>query len=178
MAVAWLVVRRRGVAFLNLADIMAPSLALGLMVTRVGCFLNGCCYGKPTDSFLGVTFPFQNVVGSSFDSPLHPTQLYSSLTGLVILLLLLWIDRRPRPQGQLFGLYLIFAGAGRFLVDMFRFYEANAYVLGSLTLSQVISLGLLVVGVLLLVRTRRAAPVRSTATQPTHSAKIAEHSLS
>jgi phosphatidylglycerol:prolipoprotein diacylglycerol transferase len=178
MAVAWWVARRKGVAFLNLADIMAPSLALGLMVTRVGCFLNGCCYGKPTDSFLGVTFPFQNVVGSSFGSPLHPTQLYSSLSGLVVLLLLLWIDRRPRPQGQLFGLYLVLAGAGRFLVDLFRFYEANAYVLGALTLSQVISFGLLVVGVLLLLRTRHAAPVAAPVAETATPTKIAEHSLS
>jgi len=158
MAVAALVAHRRKVAFLNLADIMAPSLALGLMVTRVGCFLNGCCYGKPTNSFLGVQFPFQNAAGSSFDSPLHPTQLYSSAAGLLLLLVLLAIDRRPRPQGQLFGIYLVLAGIARFSVDVFRFYEANAYVLGSLTLSQVISFGLFLVGILLLVRTRHASP--------------------
>ena len=126
------------------------------MVTRVGCFLNGCCYGKPTDSFLGVQFPFQTVVGASFNSPIHPTQLYSAATGLVVLALLLALDRRPRPQGQLFAFYLILAGIGRFSIDLLRYYEANAYVMGSFTVSQLISVGLCLVGILLLVRTRQA----------------------
>jgi phosphatidylglycerol:prolipoprotein diacylglycerol transferase len=156
MGISWLYARRRKISFLTLADIMSPSLALGLMVTRVGCFLNGCCYGKPTDSFLGIQFPFQNAVGSGFNSPLHPTQLYSSFAGLLTLGLLLWIDRRPRARGQLFAFYLMLASTGRFVLDLFRYYEANAYVLGSLTLSQVISIGLFLVGVLLLLMTRRA----------------------
>jgi phosphatidylglycerol:prolipoprotein diacylglycerol transferase len=170
MAVSWLYAWRRKISFLDLADTMAPSLALGLMVTRVGCFLNGCCYGKPTDSFLGVQFPFQNVVGSSFNSPLHPTQLYSSFAGLLVLLILLLADRRPSARGHLFALYLMLASVARFILDLFRYYEANAYVLGPLTLSQVISGGLFLLGVLLWMRTRRPTP------QPTvgHPKAVAE----
>lgn len=156
MAAAYVYLRRRGVSFLRMADIMAPSLGLGLMLTRVGCFLNGCCYGKPTTSPLGVHFPSETFVGQLFhDSGVHPTQLYSSLTGLLILVLLLLYDRGSRRQGEVFALYLILDGLGRFCLDFFRYYEANAYIAGPLTISQVISLGLAFMGLLLWVRTRR-----------------------
>lgn len=173
MAVSWLYARRRHISFLTLADIMAPSLALGLMLTRVGCFLNGCCYGKPTDSFLGVQFPFQNAVGSSFNSPLHPTQLYSSFAGFLVLGILLWLDRRPSARGHLFSMYLMLASSARFILDLFRYYEANAYILGPLTLSQVISIGLFLVGVLIWARTRRATPQQAVASNKAAS-EVAE----
>ncbi|MFQ5599527.1 MAG: prolipoprotein diacylglyceryl transferase [Candidatus Krumholzibacteriia bacterium] len=161
MAAAGLYVRRRKVPFLRLADVMAPSLGLGLMLTRLGCFLNGCCYGKPTDSALGVQFPVETLVGRVFEeSALHPTQLYSAATGLFILGLLLLLDRGRRPEGQLFALYLMLDGIGRFALDFFRYYEANVYVLGELTVNQLISIGLFLLGVLLLVYTRQMPSAR------------------
>jgi len=158
MAAAWVYVRRRGIPFLRMADIIAPSLGLGLMLTRVGCFLNGCCYGKPTDSWLGVHFPDSTFGGQLFaGEALHPTQLYSSAIGLVTVLALLAIDRRRRPEGQLFAFYLILAGVGRFGLDFFRAYEANVYLVWSLTVNQLISVGGVLVGILLYV-SLRAAP--------------------
>jgi phosphatidylglycerol:prolipoprotein diacylglycerol transferase len=140
-----------------MADIMAPSLALGLFLTRIGCFLNGCCYGKPTDLPWGVTFPPEAFGGRLFgETPLHPAQLYSSLAGLLILLLLLLYDRRPRAEGQVFSLYLILAGLARFLLDFVRSYEANVYILGPFTVNQMISIGSCLLGLLLLGVTRRA----------------------
>jgi phosphatidylglycerol:prolipoprotein diacylglycerol transferase len=157
MGAAWVHLRRRNIPFLRMADVMAPSLGLGLMVTRIGCFLNGCCYGKPTGAGWGVRFPAHTLGGSVFgDTPLHPTQLYSSAVGLVILLFLLAVDRRRRPEGQLFALYLILEGAGRFGLDFFRYYEANVYVAGALTVNQLIGAGIALVGFVLLVQTVRA----------------------
>jgi phosphatidylglycerol:prolipoprotein diacylglycerol transferase len=180
MGMSWVYARRKGIPFLRLADIMSPSLAMGLLVTRVGCFLNGCCYGKPTDSFLGVTFPFQTAVGAGFDSPIHPTQLYSSITGLIVLVLLLLLDRRVRPEGQLFGFYLIFAGLGRFSIDALRYYEANAYVIGSFTVSQLISVGLMLTGAAVLLRVRRApaAPRVAITKHDTNKKLPASHTVS
>jgi phosphatidylglycerol:prolipoprotein diacylglycerol transferase len=156
MGAALVYVRRRGVAFLRMADIMAPSLGLGLMLTRVGCFLNGCCYGKPTELPIGVHFPDDTYVGHLFHgSAVHPTQLYSSLTGLLILVVLLLYDRTRRHEGQVFALYLMMDGAGRLVLDFFRYYEANVYVLGALTISQLISIGLVLLGVLLWFYARR-----------------------
>jgi phosphatidylglycerol:prolipoprotein diacylglycerol transferase len=157
MLAAWFYLRRRDIPFLRMADVMAPSLGLGLMLTRFGCFLNGCCYGKPTDLPWGVSFPPEAFGGRLYgDIPLHPAQLYSSLEGLLILLLLLLYDRRPRGEGQLFALYLILAGVARFTLDFVRSYEANVYILGPLTVNQVISVGSCLLGALLLGITRRA----------------------
>ena len=159
MAAAWLYARRRELPFLRLADVVAPSLGLGLMVTRLGCFLNGCCYGKPTDVAWGVVFPEATFGGTLFGAtPLHPTQLYSSLEGLVVLLVLLLFDRRARPDGHVFALYLVLTGIGRFVLDFFRYYEANVYVAGPLTVNQIISLGALAIGVLLFCTGRGPRP--------------------
>jgi phosphatidylglycerol:prolipoprotein diacylglycerol transferase len=156
MGAALVYVRRRGVAFLRMADVMAPSLGLGLMLTRIGCFLNGCCYGKPTELPFGVHFPDETFVGHLFQgAAVHPTQLYSAFTGLIILVALLAYDRSRRHEGQVFALYLVLDGAGRFGLDFFRYYEANVYVLGGLTISQLISVGLVFLGLLLWFYARR-----------------------
>jgi phosphatidylglycerol:prolipoprotein diacylglycerol transferase len=156
MGASWWFLRRRRVAFLTMADVVAPSLALGLGLTRIGCFLNGCCYGKPTHSPLGVVFPPDSFVGRFFEGQaLHPTQLYSSFTGLLILGVLLLFDRRPRRTGQVFALYLMLDAVGRFILDFFRYYEANVYVLRGLTVNQLICVGLFGLGVLLFIRSNR-----------------------
>jgi phosphatidylglycerol:prolipoprotein diacylglycerol transferase len=153
MGAVWVFVRRRHVPFLSMADVVAPSLALGLGLTRIGCFLNGCCYGRPTQGPFGVVFPPESFVGRVFENtPLHPTQLYSAVTGLSIVVVLLLFDRRPRRAGQVFGLWLMLDATGRFGLDFLRYYEANAYVLGGLTVNQVICAGLFGLGVLVLVR--------------------------
>lgn len=88
----------------------------------------------------------------------HPTQLYSSFTGVLILGILLLFDHKRRPEGHVFALFLILDACGRFVLDFYRYYEANAYVLGPLTVNQLISIGLFALGVLLFVRRPAAAP--------------------
>jgi phosphatidylglycerol:prolipoprotein diacylglycerol transferase len=159
MGASWVYLRRRGVPFLRMADVVAPSLALGLGITRIGCFLNGCCYGKPTTGALGVHFPEDSYVHRLFGgSAVHPTQLYSSLTGLVILGILLAWDRKRHLEGRLFALYLVLDATGRFILDFFRAYEANVYVAGPLTVNQLICIGLFALGVLLFLRAGRVTP--------------------
>jgi phosphatidylglycerol:prolipoprotein diacylglycerol transferase len=157
LGAAWFYLRRRRAPFLAMADTVAPSLGLGLGLTRVGCFLNGCCYGKPTALPWGVHFPPEAPVGQMFpDKALHPTQVYSSLTGLLILGLLLLYDRRRRPPGTVFALWLVLDAAGRFALDWFRAYEENVYVFGGMTVNQLISIGLLALGILLFARSARS----------------------
>ena len=79
-------------------DLFAPGIALGYMVGRLGCLMAGCCYGKPTDVAWAITFtdPAANFnVGTPLNVPLHPTQLYESAAGLVILVALLLLEKRP-----------------------------------------------------------------------------------
>lgn len=171
IAAAWLYLRLRRVPFLVMADVMAPSLGLGIMVTRVGCFLNGCCYGLPTDCPLGVRFPPGSEAAetartllvreqgvSPLDIPLapaiHPAQLYASLGGALILAILLLLDRRPRRPGFLFAAFLVLYGIHRFVVDQFRYYEDAMRVLGP-SVNQWLSVGLVAAGLLLFAWIRR-----------------------
>ncbi len=103
-------------------------------------------------------FPESTFGGQLFaGEALHPTQLYSSAIGLAIVLGLLVLDRRRMREGQLFAVYLMLAGLGRFALDFFRAYEANVYLGWSLTVNQLLSLGAVAVGVLLFVSRRHAA---------------------
>ncbi len=153
----WYFCRRRQVDFLPLADVLAPQVSLGIGITRLGCFLNGCCYGKPTDGPLGITFPETCAAGwETGGLALHPTQLYSSAGGfLVFALLLLW-ERRSSHPGATFARFLLLYGVARFLVDIFRIYALDDMGPLGLTTSQWISSGLIVSGTWLLL-TRRTA---------------------
>jgi phosphatidylglycerol:prolipoprotein diacylglycerol transferase len=154
--------RRKGLAFLAVADIMTPSIALGMALTRVGCFLSGCCFGRATDAPWGVLFPTTCEAGKYSAAlaielgtsavHLHPTQLYSSLYGMAIFAVLLLVERRLIKRGALFGLLLVLAGLSRFTVDFFRFYEENTRAIAGLTVSQLMAVALAALGVYLIVR--------------------------
>lgn len=153
---ACIYLRKKKIDFFKAADICAPPAALGVAITRIGCFLSGCCFGSPTSCSLGVVFPADSPAGYLFSGMnIHPTQLYSSFYGLVILAALLLVERKRLFDGFTFAFFCIFYGASRFTVDFFRYYEESA-VLGGLTYNQIISIGLAALGTgLLLVLPRR-----------------------
>lgn len=121
------------VDFIALGDSVAPSFLLGAGIQRLGgCFLNGCCFGRPTDSWMGIVFPPEGVAGSYFPgTPLWPTQLFASALGFIGFLLIIWLDRGRKFPG--YALYVVFFyySIDRFIVDQFRYYEAEQ-ILGTL----------------------------------------------
>ncbi|MBN2010321.1 prolipoprotein diacylglyceryl transferase [candidate division KSB1 bacterium] len=136
---------------LKVTDIMAPSMGLGIFITRIGCFLNGCCYGMPTKSSFGMVFSMDSPAGYHFPNiPIHPTQLYSSFYGLVILVTLLFVERWKKFDGFLLYVFLILYGISRFTIDMFRYYEESMVLLklGSfyLSVNQGISITMILTG--------------------------------
>ncbi len=155
-------VMKNNIPFLKIADIMAPSIGLGLVFTRIGCFLSGCCYGHPTDLAWGVVFPPDSPAGAAAMAiaqqrgvdhvALHPTQLYSSLKGLIIFSTLMLLQPRLQKRGATFGMLLVLYGIGRFSIDFLRYYETNALVVAGLSFNQVISIVLIAVGLVLLLR--------------------------
>ncbi len=163
-------VQRNGLSFLTVADVVAPSIALGLVFTRIGCLMSGCCYGQPTDGPLGLVFPPDSPAGSAAAAwaqttgrdpvALHPTQAYSSLKGLVIFSTMMVLQPRLTKPGSTFGLLLVLYGIGRFVVDFFRFYEDNARVFLGLSFNQAISIALVALGLFLLLR--KTAPEKPT----------------
>jgi phosphatidylglycerol:prolipoprotein diacylglycerol transferase len=153
LAGAILYIRSGKLSFLAVADACAPSIALGFFFTRIGCFLSGCCFGHPTGSFLGIVFPPGSPAGNTCPGiAVHPTQLYDSLYGLLTGCLLLLVDRKSPFPGFTFALLCVLYGAGRFSIDFLRFYEDSAVVGRHLVVSQIMSLGLIAVGVVLLWR--------------------------
>jgi len=149
LAVAGAVVylRKKKIPFFRVTDILAPSVAAGVFITRIGCFLSGCCFGNPTSCPTGVVFPAGSPAGHCHaDVAIHPTQIYSSLYGLVIFIILILIDRKERFDGFLFSWLCMLYGAARFIVDFFRHYEDLAIVAGGLTDNQVISIALILYG--------------------------------
>lgn len=134
----------------QMLDIMAITTCLVHMFGRIGCFLAGCCYGKVTDSFLGVTFLDPMCEANPKGVPLHPTQLYESFYIFMVMLLLLFLRSRKQFQGQLFLLYLMLYAIGRFVLEYFRGDEARGFVIdGVVSHSQFIALMVLVVTALI-----------------------------
>ncbi|MBO8131100.1 MAG: prolipoprotein diacylglyceryl transferase [Candidatus Marinimicrobia bacterium] len=127
------------------ADIVAPILFIGQAIGRIGCFFAGCCHGVECNLPWAVRFP--NAIPPA-EGPVHPTQLYEAIYNTTMFFVL----RRLRPKFKdrnwtIFSLYLIFAGAERFLIEFIR---VNPVVFLGLTMFQYISLLMVITGVIIL----------------------------
>lgn len=156
----WWFARRRKLSTLFLLDILAPGAALGIGLGRLGCFLNGCCFGHPTDLPWGVVFPTGCMAGAFYPhQPIHPTQLYEFIYSLGIAAFLLWKSRQIRFQGELIVLLLILYGFFRFGNETVRYYETSMVLFTTgtfrLTLSMLISSLMVVSGVIIWIHKSR-----------------------
>ena len=144
---AFFFIKRKKIPLWKTLDTILPYGVLVHAFGRIGCFLNGCCYGKPTHLFWGVTPPGQRY-------PLHPTQLYESFFLFLLFVVLRTLSRKKNRQaGSLFCVYLISYGMFRFAVEFFR-GDQETFLWGA-TLPQFLSV-LLVSGSLFFWRRRRA----------------------
>jgi len=143
-------VRRKGLDTWKVADILAPSIAFGQAIGRIGCFMAGCCYGTSCHHPWAVTFTdpaaHQNV-GVPLNVPLHPTQLYSSLNALLIFGLLLIVARHKRFNGQVFWTYAAVYAVTRSLIEFFRGDYRGALFGGTVSTSQFVSMLFFIVAV-------------------------------
>lgn len=131
----WFILKK-GLPFWKLADVVTPALALGYGIVRIGCFMNGCCYGKPTTSVIGVIFPFIEGARNLNDVARYPTQLFSSLFGFVLFGVLLYLWKRKQFDGQVFLAFLILYAVERTVVEHYR---ENLIVFWKITVSQLVS---------------------------------------
>ena len=140
----YLYCRFQKVSFLPFADLASPSAALGLFFGRIGCFLAGCCWGRPTKLPWGVVFTNPQSFAPTHTLPLHPTQLYESFGGLLLFFYLEWLWTRRKYAGQIFFHALAGYSILRFVVEIFRGDDYRGYVFnGMLSYSQLISLVIL-----------------------------------
>lgn len=140
----------------NVSDILAPAVPITIAISRVGCLLAGCCFGKPTSSCLGISFPEDSVPWLILGpQKVHPTQVYSSLSLFMISGLLFILEKSTRSSGHLMLYFVILYSGKRFIIDFLRYY-AQDELLGQLSLSQVMSILLFLAASIYLSIIRRA----------------------
>jgi phosphatidylglycerol:prolipoprotein diacylglycerol transferase len=152
-------------------DVVASLVPLGHTFGRIGCFLNGCCFGKVTHSWVGVEFPRildgnGNIIGSepyvhqlrlglidgsgAWSLPVYPTQLFEAGYELIFFGILSYLLFRRRRAGDIAWLYAILYGSARFTNEFFRADTTPSAALGGLTIFQALSLGAAVFGLIML----------------------------
>ena len=142
-------------------EVCIPSVSVGQAFGRLGCFFAGCCYGKETDSIIGITF--HNSLYAPNDVKLMPTQLISSAGNLLIAIILILVAAKVSKKGIILGLYLTLYSIGRFLVEMLR--NDNRGSVGRLSTSQFYGIFVLIIGVCILIfaATRKEKPATEEA---------------
>ena len=142
ISAAWFVIIKKRLPLLKTADMIVPYIALAQSIGRIGCFLNGCCYGVPSDSFPAVIFPGE-------DMSVHPVQIYLSLTFLALFVILKKVYEKNTVDGVVFVLYLAGFSLISFFMDFLRGDLAVVFL--NLKVSQIISLVILLVSLVMLV---------------------------
>ncbi len=143
LALCWLA-RLRRIPIPAFADFAITGVPLGHAIGRFGCFMNGCCFGRPSDLPWAVSFAYGDAAALG---PVHPTQLYEAIANLGVYAFLLWLYPRRRRDGQVMALYLMLYPVTRFLLELTRGDPRQH--LGALTVAQGVSIALFVAGVAL-----------------------------
>jgi phosphatidylglycerol:prolipoprotein diacylglycerol transferase len=149
IAAAWYV-RRHHMPALGTCDAFSPGLALGHAIGRLGCFAAGCCYGKETHHWWGVTFKnplAAAITGTPLNKPLEPTQLFEFAVELANFFFLMWLLKRRKFEGQVFGAFMFIYGVARFFLEYLRDDPGRGSVFGgAMTGTQLIAIGLVIGG--------------------------------
>jgi phosphatidylglycerol:prolipoprotein diacylglycerol transferase len=140
------------------ADALAPSIALGYVPGRLGCLMNGCCYGRDTAVPWAIQYPRDH---ETFPRLLHPTQVYEALLSLGLYAALAWLYRWKKFDGQVFSLYLICYAISRSVVEVFRGDYSQHYLGGIATPAHLVSIAILAAGLVLSWKLSRRRPSRT-----------------
>jgi len=147
---SYIYLKIKKISVLETFDVFAPTIGLGLAITRIGCFFNGCCFGTPTDLPWGIEFPEYSIPWYIFGAQhIHPSQIYSSLYGLGLFLFLHWRLKKRLFFGQVVALMFMIEAVFRYAIEYVRYYEKEMHVnfLGmSPTYNHLISIGLFLLG--------------------------------
>jgi phosphatidylglycerol---prolipoprotein diacylglyceryl transferase len=163
LPVAWWYVTKHGLPGWRTADALAPGVALGQSIGRLGCLAAGCCHGKAAQVPWAIRFTdiyAARTVGTPMDTPLHPTQIYESIATAVICAILLRVAKKRRFEGQVTLTYLLLYAVARFGIEFYRGDAARGFLFGGvLSTSQFIAiLMVLAAGALWPLRSKANAP--------------------
>jgi phosphatidylglycerol:prolipoprotein diacylglycerol transferase len=138
--------KRHHLSIWKFGDLWAPGVAIGQAIGRIGCFMAGCCYGKQTTLPWAVVFTHPRSLAPSNVS-LHPTQLYASLSGLVIFAVLMVLYAKRKFEGQVFLWFLILHSTARLLIERFRGDDRGLIPGSEMSVTQLVTLLVLVASV-------------------------------
>lgn len=136
--------RLKKIPLWKLADALAPSIALGSVFGRIGCLLNGCCYGRVCELPWAIHFPDGH---ETYPNGVHPTEIYDSILNLLLYVGLAWLYRRKKFDGQIIALYMIGYAITRSIVESFRGDYTPMHLHWGLTPAHLISIGIFAAGV-------------------------------
>ena len=142
-------VRRQKLPFWRMADLWAPAIAVGQAIGRIGCFMAGCCYGKPTDLKWGVVFSHPQSL-APLNVCLHPTQLYSALAGFITFAVLMLLTAKKQFDGQVFIWFIILHSSTRLFIERFRGDDRGLIPGTEMSITQLTTLLLLIGAVITL----------------------------
>ncbi len=151
LLLTWLVAKRGKLDFWVLGDSVAPAMAIGYSIGRIGCFLVGDDYGIRSDLPWAVAFP--NGLPPTIDT-VHPTQIYETLIMLIVFLYLWRIRKSSNKTGYIFSLYLILAGSERFIIEFLR--NTSPSPISNLSIAQNIAVLIILFGLYKIFRLRSA----------------------
>lgn len=147
-------------------DTVVPAVGFGIFLARIGCYMNGCCFGNPTDGPFGVHFPATSAAHSVFGTDaVHPTQLYSSAYGLLLMFGLMWVNRHWYRTGRTVGLFFMAEATFRMLIEPLRYYEEAMWVNVAgfeITYNVLAAVGMFLIGLYFLVRRHDATASNTT----------------
>lgn len=174
----WIFAKRKGITYFRVMDFVAPIVPLGLFTGRIGNFINGELWGKPSDVPWAMSVPCdtsehlsrfgeyceQGVV-NGHSLTMHPNQLYEAgLEGIALFVIVWWFSCKPRPVMAVSGVFAVCYGAFRFFIEFYRQPDAHLSYLASdwLTMGMVLSAPLVVVGMILLYLSRNNKNMQNT----------------
>lgn len=168
VAFAMYFLRKHKMPIGRVSDLAAPAISFGLFFGRMGCFWNGCCYGKETASFVGVHFPKWGSAwraqldagrihaSAPFSLAVHPTQLYEAAACLAIAAFLYFVVRpHKRRDGDVIACFMLLYAIARSIIEVFRDDDRGVFFGGHISTSQIISIPLAGLAVFILWYTRR-----------------------
>jgi phosphatidylglycerol:prolipoprotein diacylglycerol transferase len=149
----YLYAKKNGLVLSRITDALAPSFSIGYGLGRVACLMQGCCYGKPTDLPWGITFPEGANAGMTpANIPLHPTQVYLVLQGLVIFFVLDFLFRRKKFDGEITLWFFIMYPITRIVIEYYRSDFRGDLFEPYLSTSQLISLIVVIIAIGILIK--------------------------
>jgi len=141
--------KKHHLSFWKVADLWAPAMAIGQGIGRIGCFMAGCCYGRPSGSNWGVVFTDPHAL-APLNISLYPTQIYSSLSGFVIFFVLILMHSRKKFEGQVFLWLLVLHSTARLFVERLRGDDRGILLGGDMTITQLVTLLILIAAIVTL----------------------------